>query len=94
MHVIELETGKQISVAVDLVEASDWRQMTKANFFFNWKLEKYNELWKLTVQNDSQILGVMSLVDHPDESRIEIHLIASREGQVGSKKIMAASRDA
>lgn len=87
MHITELATGERLSVAIDLVVAADWRHLTKASFFFDWKQEKANVLWKLTLLNDSQILGVMSLVDHPAESRIEIHLIASQRQQVGSKKI-------
>ena len=74
-------------VAIEPIEKDDWVQLTKTNFFFDWKKERGNELWKLTRSESTIILGVMSLIDYPAEYRIEIHLLASRRQEVGQKKI-------
>ena len=86
MYILQTDTEDRIPVGISLIEAEDWEQLTVADFFFDWKRVNGSQLWKLTQVRSPYILGVMSLIDYPVESRIEIHLLASRRQAVGQGK--------
>ncbi|MEO0686620.1 MAG: hypothetical protein AAFY76_16655 [Cyanobacteria bacterium J06649_11] len=51
------------------------------SFVFDWKLERYNDVYKIFLKSaDDDILGLMSLTDYEEETRIHINLI-----EVGKK---------
>ncbi len=87
MYILQSTTDDRIPVSIDLIEAKDWEQLTVVDFFFDWKRESGKQLWKLTQEGSPLILGAMSLIDFPAESRIEIHLLASRRQAAGQGKM-------
>lgn len=84
MYVTELATNQKHSVKVEPVTENDYKQLTKKHYYFNWKTEKGNEVYKLVL--DETILGLMSCVQC-DDKRIEIRLLAvSKENRGKNKK--------
>lgn len=61
----------------------------KDGWFFNWKRE-YKEaghhLYKLVIEGDDEIQGLVSLEPVPDERYIEMHLIENAPHNYGRKK--------
>ena len=87
MYIIERLTGKEHKAIVESVVTVDYNQITKANFFFNWKTEKKNEVYKLRLATSDSILGLMSFEKHKVEHRIELKLLAvSKENRGKNKK--------
>jgi hypothetical protein len=49
MIVIDTETGRSHQIEIEPVESGDYKKITKRRHFFDWKTEKDQELYKLTV---------------------------------------------
>jgi hypothetical protein len=87
MYITEESTGKKHEVVVEAVVNEDYRRITKANYFFNWKIEKKYNVYKLRRKDSDIILGLMSLANQPNDKRIEIKLLAvSIENRGKSRK--------
>jgi len=87
MHVTELSTGKELTVSIERMPDGDYKLVTKKRFFFNWKLEKANNVFKLQLDGTGEILGIVSFIHYPKEKRLEIHLLAvSNENREKHKK--------
>ena len=58
-------------------------------YSFDWSLERYNDVYKIYLtSNEDDILGLISLCDYPEETRIHINLLElSRENTGQTKKI-------
>lgn len=85
MIVVERTTRKEHKIKVELVTTKDYTRITKSRFFFDWKTEKRNEVYKLTIQGSDEILGLVSLIEH-DDKRIEINLLSVSKENRGKKK--------
>ncbi|HNR85335.1 MAG TPA: hypothetical protein PKN22_02830 [Taishania sp.] len=84
MHLIDTKTNKRYEVVVDIVDEQDFKQITKSKFFFNWKEEKKNIIYKLML--DDEILGLMSCFDNEGDKRIEIKLLSVSKENRGQNK--------
>lgn len=84
MKILELATGIEHNVSVTPVSAEDLKQLTRKRYFFNWtEAAKKATLYKLQIEGDDDIKGVMGLIDYPTEQRIEIKLLtASKENVI------------
>jgi N-acetylglutamate synthase-like GNAT family acetyltransferase len=83
----ELETSIAKNIIIELINNSDFKTITKAKYFFNWHLEKENTIFKLILEDDNEILGLISLKYFISEERIEIKLLAvSKENRGKIKK--------
>jgi hypothetical protein len=76
MFITERKTGKTFKVIIEPIIASDYKSISKSNYFFDWKTEKKRLVFKLRRNDSSTILGLISLIVHPKEQRIEIKLLA------------------
>jgi hypothetical protein len=82
MNVVERLTGKVCQVEVVPVESADYKSLSKAKYFFNWKTEKNEEVYKLVIKGQKEILGLISVERISLECRIHIRLLTvSRENQ-------------
>jgi len=75
-----LKVGSKIEkrVVIGLAEPDDFKMLTKKRFSFVWKtVKKVATVYKLQIEGEKDILGVMGLVDWQEEKRIEIKLLAS-----------------
>jgi len=88
MEIIELATGFKKKVLISGVDDSDFKVLLKRHYSFDWKLFKDKlEIFKLyTEDQPERILGVVGIIDVPDEMRIEIKLIANLLEHVGRAK--------
>lgn len=88
MYIFEVSSGISKKAVISLVEPADFTCLTRTRYFFTWKsLKQKATIYKLQIEDEEDILGVMALVDYPTEKRIEIKLLAnSIENQGKNKK--------
>jgi hypothetical protein len=78
MHIFEVGNGVCRKAIITQVEPEDFANLTQERYFFNWRtLRQTATIYKLQIDGHEDILGVMALIDHPAEKRIEIKLLAS-----------------
>jgi hypothetical protein len=88
MEVLEVKSGLRKPVVVRAVEEKDFKLLTKRRYSFRWKaLKGVAEIYKLQIEEEEDILGVMGLVDVPEEKRIEIKLLANAKENKGRNKV-------
>src|SRR5579872_2291598 len=87
MVIVEVATGQKKTVAISPVENKDFRQTTKNRHSFDWKKERgIADIYKLTITGQSEILGLVSVIDFPNELRLQIHLICASRENIGKSK--------
>lgn len=87
MRVRHKSSGELIEARIEPVEGEDWANIQKNNAFqFDWNLEKRHETYKIRLDSDEEILGLISFKDIPGEFRIHICLIEVNFRDVGRKK--------
>lgn len=87
MYIVDTSNGKHHTVKIELLEDRDFAQLDEDRYFFDWKIEQSQEVYKLTIESTSEILGLVSLQRIPDEWRIHIRLLTvSRENKGRNKK--------
>jgi len=87
MVVINRKDQKVLIVEIKALTTKDFELIRREKqFSFDWDLEKAYQLFKLVLKNTNTILGLMSLINYPNELRIEIHLIELAAGNKGKNK--------
>lgn len=86
MEIIHLPSGNCHKVRIVLVEAEDFRNLTKSRYFFDWKQEKGKAVYKHCQLDTPDILGLVSIERIPDEWRIHIRLLTVAAEHVGRNK--------
>lgn len=87
MKIIDTSTGEEYSVEISPVESDDFKTLRKDRYFFDWKIERNQEVYKLQIIGSSDILGLISVERIPKEWRIHIRLLTvSKENKGNGKK--------
>lgn len=87
MKIIEISTSEKHSVDILPVENDEFKTLKKDRYFFDWKIEKEYDVYKLQLKGSSDILGFVSIENIPKEWRIHIRLLTvSRENKGLDKK--------
>ena len=87
MKIIEVSTSKEYPIEILPVEDIDYKSLKKVRYFFDWKEEKEQEVYKLIRDGSDEILGVISVERIPTEWRIHIRLLTvSRENKGKDKE--------
>lgn len=86
MKVIEISTGKEYSVEILPVESNEFETLPKERYFFDWKIERNKEAYKLQIIGSRDILGLVSLERIPNEWRLHIRLITVSKENKGKGK--------
>ena len=87
MKIEETSTGKEYPVEILPVEGEDFSSLGKVRYFFDWRIERNQEVYKLQMTGSSDILGIVSMERIPDEWRIHIRLLTvSKENKRSGKK--------
>lgn len=76
MFIENLQSGEKIEIEILKVDKNDYKNITKAKFWFDWKDEASYDVYKLCIKDTNDILGLISLETILVESRIEIRLLA------------------
>lgn len=87
MTVVEVLTGKVYPIEVLPIENTDYRSLSKERYFFDWKEERKEEIIKLVVKGQKDILGLVSIERIPSEWRVHIRLLTVSKENVGNRKI-------
>ena len=88
MTITEIRTNKKFGVVVSPVNLEDLKQLTIKRYYFSWKkISLVARLYKLCIKGKEEILGVIAVVDIPEEMRIEIKLLSCSKENVGHDKI-------
>lgn len=86
MEIIDVSTGEKHSVDILPVEIDEFKTLRKERYFFNWKIEKNQEVYKLQIKGSSDILGLVSMERIPQEWRIHIRLLTVSKENKGNEK--------
>lgn len=86
MKIIEISTGEKYSVDILPVEIDEFKTLRKERYFFDWKIEKNQEVYKLQIKGSSDILGLVSIERISQEWRIHIRLLTVSKENKGNKK--------
>ena len=87
MTIIEISTGKKHSTEIVTIEYNDFKLIRKDRYFFNWSIEKNQEVYKLQIIGSRDILGLISVERIPEEWRIHIRLLTVSKENKGSTKV-------
>jgi len=88
MVLFDKEKNEELEAFILPLTESDF-EMIQVNdgFGFDWVLERENSIFKIILQQEADsILGLMSLVDLPQELRIHINLIEVNRENIGRIK--------
>lgn len=81
------ETNQPVEGEILKVEERDYREIKKSGQFeFDWSEEKDYQVFKLINAHSEEILGLVSIIDYPEELRIHINLIENSINNQGEKK--------
>ena len=86
MKIIDTSTGEKYSVDILPVEIEEFKTLRKDRYFFNWKIEKNQEVYKLLIKGSSDILGLISVERIPQEWRMHIRLLTVSKENKGREK--------
>ncbi len=87
MNLIDINTGERLKGVIEKATQEDFKKIkTGRKFSFNWEVESENKVYKIRLKKDKEILGLISLVDYPNEFRIHINLLESSKKQRGKEK--------
>lgn len=86
MHIIENSNGKRHIVTIEPLEDGDYGQLDEERYFFDWKIERHQEVYKLRIEGSSEVLGLISLQRIPSEWRIHIRLLTVSSENKGRNK--------
>lgn len=76
MALKDKKSGKALRVIIARVVEADYKLINESGEFgFEWHEEIENEVFKIYLKDQSDnILGLLSLIDYPDELRIHLNL--------------------
>ncbi|MFK7933603.1 MAG: hypothetical protein AB8G22_08830 [Saprospiraceae bacterium] len=88
MPLKNLKTDETLASVIEKVLKSDYKKLQKSKeFSFDWSVVSEHEVYKIyAVNKNKEVLGVMALVDRPDEYRIHMELIEIMKSNQGKNK--------
>lgn len=89
MKLLNKETQKEFEAEILPVGEQDFNKIKKSREFeFDWAREKENHVFKIVNAEDAghEILGLISIVDLPEEFRIHINLVENSNVNKGKNK--------
>ena len=84
MKIVDTSTGKEYPVEILPVESEDFDSLGKVRYFFDWRIERNQEVYKLQMTGSSDILGLVSMERIPNEWRIHIRLLTVSKENKGN----------
>jgi len=87
MYVLNIETREKHLAKVTQIDPAEIARINKTKRFdFNWNKEKTFKVYKLTIDDLEEPIGLLSLNERPDDYALEIRLLASSKTNVGKDK--------
>lgn len=89
MKLIDTKTGEKLDASIEkLIKSAIKKLKGNKKFTFDWPLEVENNVYKINLIEEDEILGLVSLIDYPEELRLHINLIESSKAYRGKKKLL------
>jgi len=89
MKLIDTKTGEKLDGSIEKLMKSAIKKLKRSKkFTFDWALEIENDVYKINLVEKEEILGLISLIDYPEEFRLHINLIESSKVYRGKKKLL------
>ncbi|HHS95202.1 MAG TPA: hypothetical protein ENJ45_01325 [Phaeodactylibacter sp.] len=87
MNLVDTKTGEKLKARIEKLTKSEVKRL-KGNkkFTFDWSLEIESEVYKINLLEEDEILGLVSILDYPEEFRLHINLIESSKAYRGKRK--------
>lgn len=90
MNLIDNKTGKRLGAVIKEMTKTEIEHLeNQEDFDFEWNKEKEYWVCSLRLTNESENIGLISLIDYPKEFRIHINLIESSKKHRGKNKIIS-----
>jgi len=88
MNLIISKTREKLEGVTELIEnVAEFQQIKKnKQFLFDWTKEQKNQVFKIRLEEQEEILGLISIIDFPTELRIHINLIEVAKSHRGKNK--------
>lgn len=84
MFVLNNSTGEKQSATITKIDSAEISRINKTKQFdFNWYKEKSFKVYKLTVEDIEEPIGLLSLDERPQDYAMEIRLLASSRENIG-----------
>lgn len=87
MNIVEVSTGKIYPIEILPLENTDYKLLSKTRYYFDWKKEREQEIYKLVMTGKNDIQGLVSVERIPSEWRIHIRLLTISKENKGKGKI-------
>lgn len=88
MKLLHIVSGKSLDAGIEEIKEEDlgWIE-SSSEFSFDWSTEQFYEIYKIFLLEDRRnVLGIMSLIDRPDEYRIHLNLLEVSKSNQGRNK--------
>ena len=87
MVLLECATGIKKKAIIEPVDSKELKIIMKSKKFgFDWNIEAGNLVYKIRIYGSDEVLGLMSLIDFPEEKWIKINLLESSSENIGKSK--------
>ena len=86
MNIVEVSTGKIYPIEILPIENTEYKLLSKTRYFFDWKKERDQEIYKLVMAGKNDIQGLISVERVPSEWRIHIRLLTVSKENKGKGK--------
>ena len=87
MNLIKVGTGEKVEASIEQLGVQEvMRLRGNKKFLFDWSTEAGNEVYRISLAGETDILGLISLADVSEELRIHINLIESSKENKGNTK--------
>ena len=87
MRLLRVQTGEEFEAEIRRVDVGELSEIdASGRFGFEWKRERGNEVFKINLKNETEVLGLVSLIDIPREMRIHVNLLELEKSHIGKNK--------
>ena len=87
LNLIEVERGKRVAGKIKKLTLNQIKKLKGSKKFqFDWSTEEANEVYSIKRSDNNELLGLISIIDVPQELRIHINLVESVIINQGRKK--------
>lgn len=88
MKLYNTKTNTDVEAEIIQIDLKELKKIEKSKRFgFKWVEEKEYAVYKIVEVETSLPLGLMSIIDYPEEYRIHINLIENSHENKGKKKV-------
>ncbi len=77
----------KVSSSIELLNQLDFKKITKKRYSLDWRTEKEQIIYKIILEGQTDILGLMSIAYYESESRIHVRLFAVAVENIGKEKL-------